>query len=135
MTKEYSFKYRQLLSCKCFRLRQASRVVTQFYDKKLKTCGIKITQLNILSSLASGKSLSMTELSENLFIDRTTLTRSLEILNRQGLIEKVKSQDARQRKVKLTNIGFETLDKTIPLWLEAEEEVYSETKKYNLSLI
>jgi len=77
----------------------------------------------------------MTELSENLFIDRTTLTRSLEILNRQGLIEKVKSQDARQRKVKLTNIGFETLDKTIPLWLEAEEEVYSETKKYNLSLI
>jgi len=135
MTKEYSFKYRQLLSCKCFRLRQASRVVTQFYDKKLKTCGIKITQLNILSSLASGKSLSMTELSENLFIDRTTLTRSLEILNRQGLIEKVKSQDARQRKVKLTNIGFETLDKAIPLWLEAEEEVYSETKKYNLSLI
>jgi len=135
MTKEYSFKYRQLLSCKCFRLRQASRIVTQFYDKKLKTCGIKITQLNILSSLASGKSLSMTELSENLFIDRTTLTRSLEILNRQGLIEKVKSQDARQRKVKLTNIGFETLDKTIPLWLEAEEEVYSETKKYNLSLI
>ena len=135
MTKEYSFKYRQLLSCKCFRLRQASRIVTQFYDKKLKTCGIKITQLNILSSLASGKSLSMTELSENLFIDRTTLTRSLEILNRQGLIEKVKSQDARQRKVKLTNIGFETLDKAIPLWLEAEEEVYSETKKYNLSLI
>jgi len=135
MTKEYSFKYRQLLSCKCFRLRQASRVVTQFYDKKLKTCGIKITQLNILSSLASGKSLSMTELSENLFIDRTTLTRSLEILNRQELIEKVKSQDARQRKVKLTNIGFEILDKAIPLWLEAEEEVYSETKKYNLSLV
>ena len=55
MVEENSYRYRQLLSCKCLRIRQASRVITQFYDKKLKSTGIKITQLSILSALASGK--------------------------------------------------------------------------------
>ena len=64
MVEENSYRYRQLLSCKCLRIRQASRVITQFYDKKLKSTGIKITQLSILSSLASGKPKAMTELSE-----------------------------------------------------------------------
>ena len=80
MVEENSYRYRQLLSCKCLRIRQASRVITQFYDKKLKSTGIKITQLSILSALASGKPKAMTQLSEELFIDRTTLTRSLEVL-------------------------------------------------------
>ena len=134
MVEENSYRYRQLLSCKCLRIRQASRVITQFYDKKLKSTGIKITQLSILSSLASGKPKAMTELSEELFIDRTTLTRSLEVLNKKNLIEKVKSSDGRQRKVKLSVKGFEILDQSIPIWLEAEDEVYDLTKKYDLTL-
>ena len=134
MVEENSYRYRQLLSCKCLRIRQASRVITQFYDKKLKSTGIKITQLSILSALASGKPKAMTQLSEELFIDRTTLTRSLEVLYKKSLIEKVKSPDGRQRKVKLSVKGFETLDEAIPIWLEAEDEVYDLTKKYDLTL-
>ena len=49
-----TFKYRQLLSCKCLRMRQASRITTQLYDRKLKPLKIKITQFSILSLLASG---------------------------------------------------------------------------------
>ncbi len=134
MTDVNSYKYRQLLSCKCLRIRQASRVITQFYDKKLKTTGIKITQLSILSSLASGKPMLITELSESLYIDRTTLTRSLAILKKRGVIENVKSQDGRHKKIQLTPKGFEVLNDSIPLWLEAEDEVYDLTKKYDLSL-
>ncbi len=134
MVEENSYRYRQLLSCKCLRIRQASRVITQFYDKKLKSTGIKITQLSILSALASGKPKAMTQLSEELFIDRTTLTRSLEVLYKKSLIEKVKSPDGRQRKVKLSVKGFEILDEAIPIWLEAEDEVYDLTKKYDLTL-
>ncbi|MBF91300.1 MAG: MarR family transcriptional regulator [Rickettsiales bacterium] len=134
MTDVNSYKYRQLLSCKCLRIRQASRVITQFYDKKLRATGIKITQLAILSSLASGRPYLITELSKDLYIDRTTLTRSLAILKKQGVIENVKSPDGRHKKVKITSKGFEILNDAIPLWLEAEDEVYDLTKKYNLSL-
>ena len=48
---ENTFKYRQLLSCKCLRMRKASRITTQLYDKKLKPLKIKITQFSILSLL------------------------------------------------------------------------------------
>ena len=135
MTAETTFKYRQLMSCKCFRMRKAARLITQFYDKKLSPSGIKITQFSILSSLASGKTMSVSELSDELFIDRTTLTRSLDRLNKLELIEKVKSHDARHRLVRLTEKGYETLDHAIPLWTEAEEEIFSESKKYKFAVI
>ena len=53
--KDNTFKYRLLLSCKCLRMRQASRISTQFYDKKLRPTKIKITQFTILSLIASGE--------------------------------------------------------------------------------
>ena len=72
-----TFKYRQLLSCKCLRMRQASRITTQLYDRKLKPLKIKITQFSILSLLASGGEETVNSLSETLLMDRTTLSRGL----------------------------------------------------------
>jgi len=130
-----SFKYRLLQSCKCFKMRKASRLVTQYYDMKLKPCNIKITQFSILSRLASGDSKTLNALSDDLFMDRTTLTRSLDILSKAKLIKNVKVDDARKRVVKLTEKGFEVLDEAIPLWKEAEEEILDESKKYDFSVI
>ena len=97
-----TFKYRQLLSCKCLRMRQASRITTQLYDRKLKPLKIKITQFSILSLLASGGEETVNSLSETLLMDRTTLSRGLDILYKYKLIENLKSNDARKRIVKLT---------------------------------
>ncbi len=130
-----SFKYRLLQSCKCFKMRKASRLVTQYYDMKLKPCNIKITQFSILSRLASGDSKTLNALSDDLFMDRTTLTRSLDILSKAKLIKNVKVDDARKRVVKLTEKGFDVLDEAIPLWKEAEEEILDESKKYDFSVI
>ncbi len=82
-----TFKYRQLLSCKCLRMRQASRITTQLYDRKLKPLKIKITQFSILSLLASGGEETVNSLSETLLMDRTTLSRGLDILYKYKLIE------------------------------------------------
>ena len=100
-----SFKYRQLQSCKCLKLRKASRIITQLYDKKLKSCNIKITQFSILSFLATSEDQTMSSLSNDLLMDRTTLTRSLEILSKEKLIKNLKTSDARKRIVKLTEKG------------------------------
>ena len=83
---ENTFKYRQLLSCKCLRMRKASRITTQLYDKKLKPLKIKITQFSILSLLASGKYETVNSLSKTLLMDRTTLSRSLDILYKYNKI-------------------------------------------------
>ena len=50
-------------------------------------------------------------------------------------IENLKSNDARKRMVKLTSKGFEILDQAIPLWKEAEDEVFDESKKYGFSAL
>ena len=130
-----TFKYRQLLSCKCLRMRQASRITTQLYDRKLKPLKIKITQFYILSLLASGGEETVNSLSETLLMDRTTLSRGLDILYKYKLIENLKSNDARKRIVKLTPKGYEILEQAIPLWKEAEDEIFDECKKYGFSAL
>ena len=133
MKEKNTFKYRQLLSCKCLKMRMASRIATQFYDKKLKPIKIKITQFTILSVIASNNNKTVSSLSSELLMDRTTLTRSLDILIKQKLIKNIKSTDARERIVQLTTQGYVILEQAIPLWKEAEEEIFDECKKYGFS--
>lgn len=133
MKEKNTFKYRQLLSCKCLKMRMASRIATQFYDKKLKPIKIKITQFTILSVIASNNNKTVSSLSSELLMDRTTLTRSLDILIKQKLIKNIRSTDARERIVQLTTQGHVVLDQAIPLWKEAEEEIFDECKKYGFS--
>ena len=67
-------------------------------------------------------------------MDRTTLTRGLNILLKEDLIEQVKSKDSRKKIMKLTKKGHEVLDKAIPLWLEAEHQILDESKKFGFSI-
>ena len=97
MERTKSFKYRQLTSCKCFKMRKASRLTTQFYDKKLKSVGIRITQFTILSFIATTENKTLISLSEELSMDRTTLTRGLNILLKDGLIKQIKAKDSRKK--------------------------------------
>ena len=60
-------------------------------------------------------------------MDRTTLSRSLDILYKYKLIENLKSNDARKRMVKLTPKGLK-FEQAIPLWKEAEDEVLMNLK-------
>lgn len=135
MQETKSFKYRQLLSCKCFKMRKASRVVTQFYDKKLKPVGIRITQFTILSLIATSKNKTLISLAEELLMDRTTLTRGLNILLKEKLIEQIKAKDSRKKIMKLTAKGHKKLEMAIPLWLEAEHQILDESKKLGFSVI
>ena len=102
----------------------ASRIATQFYDKKLKP----VKMFTILSIIATGENKTVNSLSEDLLMDRTTLTRSLDILFKQNLIENVKNNDARKRIVQLTSQGYVILEKAIPLWKEAEDEIFDQCK-------
>ena len=115
-------------------MRKASRLTTQFYDKKLKSVGIRITQFTILSFIATTENKTLISLSEELSMDRTTLTRGLNILLKDGLIEQIKSKDSRKKVMKLTEKGYKILDEAIPLWLEAEDQILNQSKKFDSQL-
>jgi len=78
----------------------------------------------------------MTRLAELLETDRTTLTRNLDVLRRDGYVEIVAGDDKRTRLIAMTDAGFEILQKATPLWIQAQQDVQRELglKTWNLLL-
>jgi DNA-binding MarR family transcriptional regulator len=110
-------------ACACFNLRKASRVITQHFDELLKPSGLLVTQFTILVTVAIVKSETINELAKILVMDRTTLTRNLKPLEREGWIKSEPGQDQRTRVISLTADGEAILAKALPLWKQAQGTV------------
>ena len=113
----------QPVGCVSYRLRRAARKAARFYDDALRPSGLRNTQFTLLASLNRLGETSIGDLSEELAIDGTTLTRNLEILVRRGLVENIAAEDARVRNVRLTGLGKETYEEAVPLWREAQQHL------------
>lgn len=109
--------------CTCFNLRKAARIVTQLYDKALKPSGLRSTQFALLVATKILAPVTVTRLAEVVVIDRTTLTRNLDVLEQNGLIETIPGEDKRMREVALTKAGRNKLDEAIPLWEKAQSQI------------
>ena len=73
----------------------ASRAVTQLYDDDLRPSGLRVTQYSILAMIARMGEANLRQLEDTLAIDQTTLTRSLNLLERDRVIERVPHSDGR----------------------------------------
>ena len=109
--------------CCCFNMRKVMRAVTQFFDRYLEQTNIRSTQFTLLVALSSLKAKTLTEIAENLVMDRTTLTRNLKPLEKLELITTLQSMDKRSKVYILTDKGKETVAKAVPLWEEAQKSV------------
>src|SRR5437870_12141202 len=91
--------------CNCLALRQAARHVTQFYDHYLVPTGLRATQFSILARLKRLGPITINALAEELVMDRTTVGRSIQPLEREGLITVTKGRaDRRSKELHLTNM-------------------------------
>lgn len=106
--------------CVCAALRQVTRAVTHIYDQALRPSGLRAMQFSILMTIRGHGEATVTELTAHLKMDQTTVTRSLQILERKGWIQPVKQADRRKRTVRLTSKGTATLKKAEPLWMSAQ---------------
>src|SRR5947209_10071811 len=79
----------RLSPCVCSTLRMVSRAVTQLYDDVLRPSGLRVTQFSILATIARLGEANLRQLEDMLAIEPTTLTRSLNLLERDGVIERV----------------------------------------------
>jgi DNA-binding MarR family transcriptional regulator len=108
-------------SCGSFNFRRTARAVTRLYDQAFEAFGIRSTQFTILIGIAKTQPSSIGALSELLVIDRTTLTRSLRLLKKQGMVSVSARAAMRQRFVALTPKGERTLEACLPAWRAAHE--------------
>lgn len=113
----------QATRCTCFSLRKATRAVTQLYDEALRPTGLRTTQFSLLTLLRLAGGIPMTQLAEEAVMDRTTLSRNLDLLVRDGLVRIQAGADARVREVELTRAGVAKLAAAFPLWQGAQRSV------------
>jgi DNA-binding MarR family transcriptional regulator len=110
-------------SCTCSELRRAARAVTLLYDNAFRSSGLLSTQLGVLHVIYKSVSIRISHLAKELGMDRTTLTRNLSVLQRQGFIKISSGKDNRTRIVTITNKGRTTIAKAIPLWNDVQNKV------------
>ena len=109
-------------TCASFNFRRAARAVTRFYDQAFEPFGIRSTQFTILVGVAKTQPVSMSALADLLVIDRTTLTRSLRLLKKEGLLAISARSTKRQRFLTLTPKGVQVLGHSLPAWRAAQEQ-------------
>ena len=111
------------MDCVGFNLRKANRAVSQLYDEMLRPTGIRGTQYSLLVVLKIVGSVLVTELAEKIVMDRTTLSRNLEVMEKQGLVSVTPGEDRRTRKVMITEMGSAVLLEAYPLWQQAQAKI------------
>lgn len=119
--------------CNCLNLRRASQAITEVYDEILAPSGIKISQFSLLKHIKQLGPVSVSALSLEMRLDRTTLVRNLKSLEEKGFVTDVAEKGTRNRQLKLTAIGLETLEMAEKLWTEAQSfmEEYLGKKEMN----
>ena len=113
----------RLRFCACGNLRMATRAVTQLFDEAFQSTGLRATQLNLLIVIALFGPATITRLAGVIIMDRTTLTRNLNPLQKQGLVKILPGEDRRTREVELTTRGQEAVAKALPLWEKAQAQI------------
>ena len=109
--------------CYSTTLRTATRKVTGLYDAALKPAGINIAQLALLRRLSDETALSVEDLARSAELERSTATRNVRVLEKQGLVSVGKSDtDRRAVTILLTPHGVDTRHRSEPLWEQAQRQ-------------
>jgi DNA-binding MarR family transcriptional regulator len=109
--------------CVAVRLRMLNRAVTNIYDDALRPLDLKVSQMNILVAAAKMGTARPAQVCEHLHLDVSTLSRNVERMKARGWLEVVPGDDARTQPFRLTPQGRKLLEKAVPAWSKAQQQV------------
>lgn len=110
--------------CLCAVIRKTGRVLTRKYDRYLKASGLKVTQFSMLANIARNPGITVSELAKTLFMDQTTVTRNLRVLEKSGYVHlEAEATDYRIKRILVSDIGMAKMDEARPLWEKAQLEM------------
>ncbi len=109
--------------CNYAALRRAMRRLGALYDEALEPCGIRSTQYTLLSLIERSNRPAVSELAEELVMDRSALAHTLQPLQRDGLLDITPDpMDRRVRRVALTEAGLAKLAQARVMWKRGQEQ-------------
>ena len=109
--------------CTNLKLRQLGRRVTSHYDAELAKTGLRVTQYSLLSHVVKLGPLRPVDLAAAMRMSASTLSRNLQPLVAQGLLEILPGVDARSRLVTATEAGQLKRAEAQRRWRAAQEQL------------
>jgi DNA-binding MarR family transcriptional regulator len=107
--------------CVCTAARRHSRDLTRVFEKAMRGSGVRGTQFTLLATLVQTGPIPTTRLADFQGLERTTLTRNLALLVRDGFVQIQEGEDRRVRKAAITATGEEAARRAYPFWKKAQD--------------
>ena len=108
--------------CLAVRVRTLNRVVSALYDDALRPHGLRVGQLNLLVAVARVGTARPGDLCRILQMDKSTLSRDVEVMRRNGWLDIDDAGDKRARPLRLSAQGQDLLEAVVPAWRQAQEK-------------
>lgn len=108
--------------CAGWNARLAARRITRFLDAEMVEAGLSVAQFGLMAQVAAVSDDTLSALAGRTGMEQSTLTRNLQALAREGLVEiAVVEGNQRRRMVWLTEAGAMRLKDAIPVWRRAHK--------------
>jgi DNA-binding MarR family transcriptional regulator len=102
--------------------RLAARRITRFLDAEMADSGLSVAQFGLMAEVAAAADDSLGALANRTGMEQSTLTRNLQALAREGMVEiAVVEGNQRRRMVWLTETGAVRLKDAMPVWRRAHK--------------
>src|SRR3954447_24929830 len=108
--------------CLAVRVRALNRAVTALYDEALRPHGLRVGQLNLLVAVARMGTARPGDLCRLLKMDKSTLSRDVEVMRRNGWLEVDDSAGGRARPLRVSPEGHALMESVVPAWRQAQEQ-------------
>jgi len=117
-----------LSKCLVLNTVSAARVLLRRYDQRLKPHGVTVQQFALLAAIRHTPSEPVAAFAQKVALDRTSLTRSLDLLEKKGLVRR-EAGSGNARLCALTEAGSALLEVLQGEWLAAQEEMFTRVTK------
>jgi len=99
-------------------------VLARYLEVQLKSHGVSLIRFNIMSTLfKNGGEMTPSEISENVFREKNSVTAVINTMERQGVVRREpSSQDRRSVKVVITDKGWKEANRLNPIVQELSRE-------------
>ena len=117
------------LPCLCAATLTASRALSRAYTAAIHHSGLEITQFAILQLMETLGPMTQTELGDRLAAGKTTVSRNIALMEREGLVASEPGRDKRTKLVRPTPTGRRRLHAALPAWNAVQARVRREMPK------
>jgi DNA-binding MarR family transcriptional regulator len=102
---------------------KTARTLARRYDARIRPFGVTVVQFSILFAIRRNRDKSIAALAEEIAMERTTLTRNVDLLVRKGHVVKVGTGKGNAKTCRLTDTGTALLDRLIGEWATVRLEL------------